>query len=199
MMFFFGVYKMLSHIGNLQTPINDIEKRPSPTKSEANRGGITESNKSVKRGLIRNNMDEGSRSELMSGNQDRGSENLPVSSNDVDLLQHPPQPEVETLNSLELDEEKMLPDIDTRPKGICYSVHFGSYKNLSNAKEKVELLSGKGLHAWWKKVNIDGKGEWFRVYVGEYKTKADALSIIKRLRATGINGYFNVQRLSLTD
>ena len=56
-------------------------------------------------------------------------------------------------------------------------------------------MSIKGLHAWLEKVNIVGKGEWFRVYIGKYKTKAEALSICETLKSTGINDKSYIHKL----
>jgi len=87
--------------------------------------------------------------------------------------------------------------IDTRgsPKEIYYSLHIGSFKDLANAKERVELLAKKGEYAWWRKVNITGKGEWLRVYIGKMKSRAEAVNFGKKLKKDGVITSFIVHKL----
>jgi len=82
------------------------------------------------------------------------------------------------------------------PKVVYYSVHLESYRNFGDAKERaVELIAEEGLHAWLRKVKILGKGKWFRVYIGKKKSKAEALSLGKRLKAERIIEDFSVHRI----
>jgi cell division protein FtsN len=200
MMFLFGVYKMFLQIGDLKSPTNDmVEVSPLPARSEKSEKSITERDQSAKEDFARQKIYDNSRPEPAPVNKDKRSENLTVYSYHIDLPERPPIPTEESPNSDDLDQAKPVTNLDEHLKGSYYSVHFGSYKNFSNAKEKVELLAGKELQAWWKKVDVDGKGEWFRVYIGKYETKPEALSISKRLTTSGINGNFYVHKLGPLD
>jgi len=78
---------------------------------------------------------------------------------------------------------------------IYYSLQIGSYKNLAYGKKRAaELITEKGLYAWLRKVKILKKGEWFRVYVGKKKSRAEALNFGKRLKAERIIEDFSVHK-----
>ncbi|UCH08510.1 MAG: SPOR domain-containing protein, partial [Deltaproteobacteria bacterium] len=72
-----------------------------------------------------------------------------------------------------------------------FSLHIGSFRELQNASAEAERLKSSELDAFWKKVAIPGKGEWFRVYVGKHQTRDEALAAGKELKAKGvIEDYF---------
>jgi cell division septation protein DedD len=181
---------MFSQIDNLHTHMNETEARSD---------GITESEQSVNKGFIKDQIRGGSQAELLPVNEDRHSVSLSVDSDHVDSPECPSKPRPATQTSDDLDEEKMPAELDERPNRFFYSVHFGSFKDLSNAKARVELLASKGLHTWWEKVNIDGKGEWFRVYIGKHKTKDEAVRLAKRLKHAGTISVFYVLKLGPID
>ena len=76
-----------------------------------------------------------------------------------------------------------------------FSLHISSFRELQTASAEVERLKSSGLDAFWKKVAIPGKGEWFRVYVGKHKTRDEALVNGKELKAKGIIEDFFVHEL----
>jgi cell division septation protein DedD len=197
--FFICVYKMFSQIDNLHTHMSEIEENPLSYKSEARSDGITESEQSVNKGFSKDQIHGGSQAELLPVDEDRHSVNLSVDSDHVDSPESPSKPRPAIQTSGNLDKDKMPAELDERSNSFFYSVHFGSFKNLSNAKARVELLAGKGLHTWWEKVNIDGKGELFRVYIGKHKTKDEALRLGKRLKHAGTIGVFYVLKLGPID
>ena len=82
---------------------------------------------------------------------------------------------------------------------IYYSLQIGSYKNLAYGKKRAaELITEKGLHAWLRKVKILKKGEWFRVYVGKKKSRAEALNFGKKLKAERIIEDFSIHKIKET-
>lgn len=188
--FFICVYKMFSQIDSLHTHMNE---------TGALSDGITESEQSVNKGFIKDQIHGGSQAELLPVDEDRRSVNLSIDSDHVDSPESPSKPRPSAQTSGDLGEDKMPAELDERPNRFFYSVHFGSFKNLSNAKARVELLAGNGLHTWWEKVNIDGKGELFRVYIGKYKTKDEALRLGKRLKHAGTIDVFYVLKLGPID
>ncbi|MEW6670693.1 MAG: SPOR domain-containing protein [Thermodesulfobacteriota bacterium] len=65
-----------------------------------------------------------------------------------------------------------------------YSIHDGSYRTLPSAREAVEAYRKMGLEAYWTPVDLEGKGAWYRVYIGYY---ADLSSALKAIEAKALN------------
>ena len=81
-------------------------------------------------------------------------------------------------------------------KHIYYSIHFASFKNLANANRQVNMLTEKGKMVFWKKVDVPGKGLYYRVYLGRYKNKEDAAAFWEKLNKIGAVSYFGVHRFT---
>jgi len=92
-------------------------------------------------------------------------------------------------------ERRSGSDTNESPERFYYSLHIESCKNLQDARKRAKLLIREGQYAWWKKVNITGKGEWYRVYIGKRNNKTEALNFAKTLKAQGIIDYFSVHKL----
>lgn len=75
---------------------------------------------------------------------------------------------------------------------VC-SIHIASYKNYGKAATNVNSLRKGGYPAFCEKVDIPGKGRWYRVYVGKYKSGAEALRVGKKLKRGGVIDYFKIQ------
>jgi len=74
---------------------------------------------------------------------------------------------------------------DTGPEkrfGQYYTIQAAALKESMDADKLVVKLKQKGYHAYKIKVDIPGKGTWFRVRVGSYKAKADAMAAIRGLK-----------------
>lgn len=70
-----------------------------------------------------------------------------------------------------------------------YSVHFASYKLLSQAEMDLGRLRSSGYDAFVRETDIAGKGKWYRVYAGQYKTREAAVAAgqeMKRKKEIGI-------------
>ncbi|UCH07384.1 MAG: SPOR domain-containing protein [Deltaproteobacteria bacterium] len=79
-----------------------------------------------------------------------------------------------------------------------FSLHVGSFRELQNASAEAERLKSSGIDAFWKKVAIQGKGEWFRLYVGKHHTRDEALAAGKELKAKGVIEDYFVHELKPT-
>lgn len=75
---------------------------------------------------------------------------------------------------------------------IYYSIHVQSFKDLTNANRYVNSLKNKGKIVFWKKAEVPGRGNFFRVYLGKYKTKAEALEVWEKLKEEGAVSYRGV-------
>ncbi len=80
-----------------------------------------------------------------------------------------------------------------------YTLHVGSYKSKKNARKDVRNLTKKDQTAFISHVRIKNKGEWFRTFVGFYKSKKEAsraLSAIKstyKIHGTPLNTPYSIQ------
>ena len=75
---------------------------------------------------------------------------------------------------------------------IYHSIHLASFKNLRNANGFVNTLTKKGKMVFWKKADIHGKGEYYRVYMGKYKNREEAVEFWKILKKEGAVNYFGI-------
>lgn len=77
-----------------------------------------------------------------------------------------------------------------------YSVHFSSFKNLENANRQVNSLQEKGKMVFWMKTDVPGKGLYYRVYLGRYDRREDAVAFWEKLNKIGAVGYFGIHRFN---
>lgn len=76
-----------------------------------------------------------------------------------------------------------------------YSGHVASFKSEKNAVVFVHEMKAKGLFAFYQKENIPGKGEFFRAYIGKYKTSALAKKSLAVLKKTGKIKSFSIRKM----
>ncbi len=79
---------------------------------------------------------------------------------------------------------------------IYYSVQVASHKKLPNAEKAIRQLQEKGYDAFYKKVDIPDKGEWYRIYVGRFDNRKKALSFSKKMKADGITDFTMVHKFN---
>lgn len=60
-----------------------------------------------------------------------------------------------------------------------YSIHNGSYRTLSHAREAIEIYRKMGLEAYWAVADLGKKGIWYRVFIGYYPNREAAESVIR--------------------
>jgi Protein of unknown function (DUF1566)/SPOR domain len=73
-----------------------------------------------------------------------------------------------------------------------YTIHLASFKELQNANNYVNAMTSKGKTIFWKKADVLGKGEYYRVYMGKYKNRDEAVEFWKILKEEGAVSYFGV-------
>jgi tetratricopeptide (TPR) repeat protein len=69
-----------------------------------------------------------------------------------------------------------------------YAVQIGSFSRKENAQAQVKRLTELGFSAYFVQAQIDGK-EYFRVRIGPYLGKAEALSALEMLEDRGESGF----------
>ncbi len=68
------------------------------------------------------------------------------------------------------------------PEGSRYFLQIGSYPVMKEARERIAILRNEGLSASMKSVELGERGTWYRVYVGDFKSRNSADEEGKRLK-----------------
>ncbi len=63
-----------------------------------------------------------------------------------------------------------------------YTVQIASFPTMDNAREMEQSLKSKTYPAYIKAANLPNKGTWYRVRVGEFTTKQEALLYMESLK-----------------
>ena len=74
----------------------------------------------------------------------------------------------------------------TSSTGPIYTIQAASVKNAKDADQLIQKLKKSGYPAYRAIGKVQGKGIWFRVRIGEYKSKSEALGVIKKLKKDGL-------------
>jgi len=59
---------------------------------------------------------------------------------------------------------------------LPYTLHVGSYRTIEKAYEDIANLQKRGFEGRAVRTDLGSKGVWYRVYVGAYPTRAEALA-----------------------
>jgi len=76
--------------------------------------------------------------------------------------------------------------VKTNAAGPTYTIQAASVKDPEDADRLVEKLKKAGYPAYRVIGKIPGKGVWFRVRIGEYKGKAEAMGVMDKLKKDGL-------------
>ncbi len=74
-----------------------------------------------------------------------------------------------------------------------YSIHLFSFKNLEDANKHVNALRNKGKNVFWENVKIQGVGQYYRVYMGRYKSWDEAVKFRNEIKETGAGSPLGIQ------
>lgn len=74
-------------------------------------------------------------------------------------------------------------------KGL-YTVNIASFRKRDRAQRLMETLGGKGYDAFVEEANIPQKGTWYRVAVGRFPSREEALAFARELKEQGIDYSF---------
>jgi cell division protein FtsN len=84
-------------------------------------------------------------------------------------------------------EQGKVPTVaKTNTAGPTYTIQAASVKDPKDADRLVEKLKKDGYPAYRAIGKIPGKGIWFRVRIGEYKGKAEAMGVMNKLKKDGL-------------
>ena len=65
---------------------------------------------------------------------------------------------------------------------VHYTLHLSSYNNLKKVRKELVRHREKGLNPYAIKVDLGKKGVWWGIYIGHYKTRAEAVKAKEALR-----------------
>lgn len=85
------------------------------------------------------------------------------------------------------------------PLFAAYSGHVASFKSEENAIKFVGRMKAIGLVAFYNREDVPGKGEFYRSYIGKYKTKLQARNVFAKLKKAGVIDYFQIQKMAEED
>jgi cell division septation protein DedD len=74
----------------------------------------------------------------------------------------------------------------TNATGPVYTIQAASVKDPKDADRLVQKLKKRGYPAYRAIGKVPGKGIWFRVRIGEYKRKSEALSVMNKMKKEGL-------------
>jgi len=74
--------------------------------------------------------------------------------------------------------------------GTVYVIHVSSFKHRNEAEGEISNLSKLQLDTFYKHEMVEGKGAWFRVYIGTFSDKKEAQAKGSELTDEGIISYF---------
>jgi len=64
------------------------------------------------------------------------------------------------------------------PGRYPYSILLASFKMVTLAEAAISKYQARGLDSFWVQVDLGDKGVWYRVYSGNYTTKAEAQAVV---------------------
>jgi len=84
------------------------------------------------------------------------------------------------------EKEKAAAVARTNAKGPVYTIQAASVRDPKDADRLVQKLKKRGYPAYRVIGKPAGKGIWFRVRIGEYQSKSEALSMMNKLKKDGM-------------
>jgi cell division septation protein DedD len=99
-----------------------------------------------------------------------------------------------------IEEPEIIPKTEKQETGTAaqtvksYYLKVGSLREKSNAEEIVKRLQDAGYHAFYNYETVKGLGDWYRVYIDEYKSKADAEKDARKLMESGVISGYEIKR-----
>lgn len=89
-------------------------------------------------------------------------------------------------------KEKVEPAAEQKDlKG--YYLQVSSLRQKENAEEIIKRLKDAGYNAFYNYETVKGKGNWYRVYIDEYRSKGDAEQDAKKLMQSGTISSYEVK------
>jgi DedD protein len=94
-------------------------------------------------------------------------------------------PSEKTVPKKETAKDKVTTAKKSPLSGGIYTLQAASVRDPNDANRLVQKLKKRGYPAYRVLAKIPGKGIWFRVRIGEFKTKTEARPILNKLKKEG--------------
>ncbi|HRT27700.1 MAG TPA: SPOR domain-containing protein, partial [Syntrophales bacterium] len=78
-------------------------------------------------------------------------------------------------------------------KDTAYRLQIACYRDEGQAIGLTRSMRKLGYSSFYEKAAIEGKGEWYRVYLGRFKTRAETQAAGKKLVRDGVIDNFLVR------
>ncbi|MBX6423943.1 SPOR domain-containing protein [Thermosulfurimonas sp. F29] len=75
------------------------------------------------------------------------------------------------------------PKAPVKPREPYFTLQVASFRDPAEAERYVRIFRDRGYAAQVTRVNIPGKGIWYRVYVGRFASRDEAEKAYRRLRS----------------
>jgi hypothetical protein len=86
--------------------------------------------------------------------------------------------------------------VDEQIQQVNYTLQIGSFSSMIEAKAHMSKFEQAGLSPFLREVILNGKGKWYRIYVGDYSTPSEAEQAGQKYRSEHILKNFIVANLS---
>jgi len=83
-------------------------------------------------------------------------------------------------------EKPVVPKTETT---LFYYVHVSSFQNNQNAQEEARVFTKAGYQVSVIEIDLKNIGPWFRVFVGPYTTRVEAMKVADNIKETGLSNY----------
>ena len=85
--------------------------------------------------------------------------------------------------------------ISAEAEDSIYLIHVSSFRRRKSAEIEVSNLSKHGVQVFYKYESVKGKGKWFRVYIGTFKNRQEAMEKGVELLRKGIISYYKPRKV----
>jgi flagellar motility protein MotE (MotC chaperone) len=92
-------------------------------------------------------------------------------------------PQIKPKKNAGLKEEKVKKVRSERHKP--FAIQIKAVRDLEMAKEYTKMLKDEGIDAYWSEMNLKGKGTLYRILVGHFAIREDALKYMKKNNIDG--------------
>ena len=80
----------------------------------------------------------------------------------------------------------------TQAQSRAYAVQVAALQSRESAETLTTGLCGRGLEAYWVKVNVPGQGTLYRVRIGKFSSLNQARAYAERLRQSGLLDQYSI-------
>jgi hypothetical protein len=82
-----------------------------------------------------------------------------------------------------------------RAEESLYLIHVSSFRSCKSAEIEVSNLKKHGVQAFYRYESVIGKGKWFRVYIGTFKDRQEAMEKGAELLSKGVISYYKPRKV----